>query len=86
MLGLKNLKKKLNCSNLDANPRFSTSQSIILPPKPPAQLLTFCTFRYLYTALDLKSSLTVTLWPSATYWDQAFPVQPTANDSKIIKI
>ena len=64
-----NLKKRtINSSNLDWNPRFSIRHSIILPPKPPAQLLTFCTFQYLYTALELKPSLTLTLtlWPKAT--------------------
>ena len=93
------------------NTHFSTCQPLILPPKPPSQLLTFSTFQYLYThgsrvetvpnpnpnlmaqtahllyflvfihgsrvetvpnlmasaALELKPSLTQTLWPSATY-------------------
>ena len=56
---------------------------------PPVQLLMFCTFQNLYIALELKTSLTLTLWPSATLLlmpNQAFPVQPTANDSKIVKI
>ena len=59
------------------------------PPKPPSQLLTFCTFQYSYMALDLKPSLTLTLWPMqcnlllTSKW--AFPIQPTANDGKIVK-
>ena len=44
------------------SPCFSTRQPLILPFKPPAQLLSFCTFQYLYTALELKPSLTLTLW------------------------
>ena len=46
------------------SPLFSTRQPLILPPKSSAQLLTLSTFQYLYTTLELKSSLilTLTLW------------------------
>ena len=48
-------------------PHFSTRQPLTLPPKPQiiTRLLTFSTFQYLYTALELKPSLTLTLtlWP-----------------------
>ena len=36
-------------------------QPLLLPPKPLAQLLIFPTFQYLYTALELKLSLILTL-------------------------
>ena len=43
------------------NPHCSTCQSFLLPPKPPTQLPTISTFQYLYSAIELKPSLIITL-------------------------
>ena len=45
-------------------PYFTVRQPLLLPPKPLAQLLILSTFYYLYTSLELKPSLilTLTLW------------------------